>query len=77
MSKVDGMPEAILRQHLKNCFASVSGEVALDWLRRQCWMDITCGTAIKDALFDVNARRDLFINLESHLKETEHYVASE
>jgi hypothetical protein len=77
MNAIESMSAEHIKMHIRTCFSTPSGQITLEWIRRQCWMHDSAGAAIKDVLFDVNARRDFFIHLEKQIKEGASYVASE
>ena len=71
-NKEDEARHKILCAHLHNAFSTRSGQVALQWLKENCFMAEPMQLeAAESAPFNyrVNARRDLFIVLEQFLKE--------
>ena len=72
-SVMHGLTPETLAAHLNTAFSTDSGRVALEWLAVQCFMRPPFEqTTVNDPALElalINGRRDLFLNLETIIKE--------
>lgn len=72
MQTDEAQQHKLLCAHIKTALSSPSGVVLFSWLKENCFMSEPMNfEAMESAAFNyrVNARRDLFITLESLLME--------
>lgn len=80
MSRLKHMTAESLNAHLRTALCSESGQVLREWLAVQCCMRAVTPQAREETALTLamrNAVRDLYINLESRIKETESDVRIE